>query len=302
VMKQEVYHLPRYSWLRSSSEFQLDGETGTIQSLCDTLYHTLVRPIENHLNSNETKGIVIVPFRDMIGIPWSMFLSRPFVIIPSLPIWDRLDQRIEPARENPHILVLNQAPRDEAGHARDLPYSRIEGPHVASQHGHFPELTDDLDHWSAHDLMNAAQVIHICGVAYSDSADLDLPSSIQVGKEPWVSHELGAIKTKANILISSGSNSALTTSLDALYSLFASGTRAFIVPLWPVDDGATLLFMMILFKELRRPGPPVEALFNTKERMRAIDRPHVGVLIEQLKAMFKELGPTKRKYVNAPSF
>jgi hypothetical protein len=79
--------------------------------------------------------------------------------------------------------------------------------------------------------MNAAQVIHICGVAYSDSADLDLPSSIQVGKEPWVSHELGAIKTKENLLILSGSNSALTTSLDALYSLFASGTRAFIVPL-----------------------------------------------------------------------
>jgi CHAT domain-containing protein len=78
---------------------------------------------------------------------------------------------------------------------------------------------------------------------------------------------------------------SLSGTFGFAHTLLATGTRAFIGSLWPVEDEPTLLLMMLFYEELHRPLPPVEALYLAQCRLRELNQQHLWELLELLKKM-----------------
>jgi CHAT domain-containing protein len=239
-------------------------------------------------------------------VPWAILLNVPFSIVPSLSIWQRLhSQSQDIAKDQPRVAIFSNKPKDDDGYSRDIPFSRFEALYLARLHDSLPQLADDYDRKSFEQQSKSIEVLHLCAHSNFDDASPD-QASVQLFKEPWSMMQWRELSIKADIVVFSSCLSAISKAYDSgstfgfAHTLLASGTRAFIGSLWPVEDEATLLLMMLFYEELRRPSTPVDALHRAQIRLRDLGHQEFFELLEQLKMTLRALGSEVKTYVNAP--
>jgi CHAT domain-containing protein len=166
------------------------------------------------------------------------------------------------------VSVFSNKPKDDEGISRDIPYSRIEALYLSWLHEKLPDLADDLDRKTFEEKYSRSlEILHLCAHSNFDDGD-PLNSSVQLFREPWSITQWHDLSIKAHIVIFSSCLSAISQAYDSgstfgfAHTLLATGTRAFIGSLWPVEDVATLLLMMLFYDGLRRPLAPDEALYE----------------------------------------
>jgi CHAT domain-containing protein len=291
----------------NSTKSLAEYDDKTIQDLRDGLYRHLISPIEVALRVRVPQRVIVIPSGELAHVPWGMLLDVPFSIVPSLSIWHRLHQQSTSSPSaQPQIKVFSNKPKDDHGVSRDIPYSRVEALYLSWLHEQRPALADDFDRNAFEQFSRSMEILHLC--AHSNFDDHDpLKSSVQLFKEPWSIKQWRELAIKAHIVIFSSCLSAISKAYDSgstfgfAHTLLATGTRAFVGSLWPVEDEPTLLLMMLFYEELRRPRPPVDALYHAQCRLKNLTQQQLWELLELLKRMFKAIGPEEAKrYVNSP--
>jgi hypothetical protein len=239
-----------------------------LEDLQKELYGYLIEPIEVFLRSMVPERVIVVPSGELAHVPWGMLLEYPFSIVPSLSIWHRLHRRSISVEQPPKVSVFSNKPKDDEGISRDIPYSRIEALYLSWLHEKLPDLADDLDRKTFEEKYSRSlEILHLCAHSNFDDGD-PLNSSVQLFREPWSITQWHDLSIKAHIVIFSSCLSAISQAYDSgstfgfAHTLLATGTRAFIGSLWPVEDVATLLLMMLFYDGLRRPLAPDEALYE----------------------------------------
>jgi len=292
--------------VRDNSTSQLEsGSTGprtATEQLQKALYTDLVAPIERRLSS--LSRLIIIPSGDLAHVPWTMFFNIPFTVVPSLSIWDRLHASTNDiSKASSKISVVSNSPYDEAGFLRDIPYSRMEAFYVADIHDHQkPFLADKHNRPEFQQQAETAHILHLC--AHSSFNDKDpMGSSIQLFKNSLTIKGWHELKIRPELVIFSSCLSGISKAFDSgstfgfAHTLLATGTRAFIGSLWPVDDAATLILMMLFYKELRKSLSPSEALYSAQRQMREMDQDGLFELTSELKALFPPGGDGHQDYV-----
>jgi hypothetical protein len=256
----------------SPTSFRSVSDIGdsTIEDLRRELYGYLVEPIEVFLRSVVPERVIVVPSGELAHVPWGFLLmDYPFSIVPSLSIWHRLHRRsMSVVEQPPNVSVFSNKPKDDDGVSRDIPFSRIEALYLSWLHEKLPNLADDLDRKTFEEKFSRSLgILHLCAHSNFDDGD-PLNSAVQLFREPWSITQWHDLAIKAHIVIFSSCLSAISQAYDSgstfgfAHTLLATGTKAFIGSLWPVDDEATLLLMMLFYDALRRPLPPDEALYE----------------------------------------
>jgi CHAT domain-containing protein len=251
--------------LHSQTEF----DDATVEEMRLELYNLLVKPIEVFLRSIVPERVIIVPSGELAHVPWAMFLDVPFSIVPSLSIWHRLHLQSPPdTARAPNVSVFSNKPYDEEGASRDIPYARIEALYLSWLHAKRPALADDINRETFEKRFSGTlEILHLCAHSDFDYRD-PLKSSVQLFKEPWSMDEWRKMAIRAHIVVFSSCLSAISKAYDSgstlsfAHTLLATGTRAFVGSLWPVEDEATLLLMMLFYDGLRRPLAPDAALYQ----------------------------------------
>ncbi|KIW07367.1 uncharacterized protein PV09_02213 [Verruconis gallopava] len=290
-----------------SQSSQAEFDDKSIQDLRDDLYDRLIGPIEVKLRAKSPRRVIVIPSGELAHIPWAMLLEYPFSIVPSLSIWQRLHQH-QPASapKAPNVSVFSNKPTNEDGISRDIPYSRIEALYLSWIHQKLPALADEVDLKTFEtQFSQPLEILHLCAHSNFDYHD-PRKSSVQLSKDPWSIAQWRNMSIKAHVVVFSSCLSAVSQAFDSgstfgfAHALLATGTQAFIGSLWPVEDEATLLLMMMFYEELRRPLPPVDALYEAQRRLRTLSEQQLWELVELLKRMFKILGTKSHEYINSP--
>ena len=245
----------------------------TTTELREKLYGYLIGNIEVFLRSVIPERIIIVPSGELAHVPWGMLLDFPLSIVPSLTIWHRLHKRSSNAASQvPNVSVFSNKPKDNEGTSRNIPYSRIEALYLSWLHQKRPALADDVDRKMFEEQFSRSlEILHLC--AHSNFDDNEpLKSSVKLFKEPWSITQWRDLSIKAQIVVFSSCLSAISQAYDSgssfsfAHALLATGTRAFVGSLWPVEDEPTLLLMMLFYEGLRKPLPPDQALYQVRPK------------------------------------
>jgi CHAT domain-containing protein len=115
-----------------------------------------------------------------------------------------------------------------------------------------------------------------------------MSSSLQLFREPLTMTDWHKLSIKADLVVFSSCLSGISKAYDSgstigfAHTLLSTGTKAFVGSLWPVDDAATLLLMIMFYEELRRPLPAADALYNAQTRMRTMTETELHDLIDEL--------------------
>lgn len=279
-----------------------------LDDLQESLYKCLIQPIAHHLA--KAKRLVIIPSGELVHVPWSMFVEKPVSTCPSLSIWQALHERGSSSDEtDPKVSVMSNAPIDSrTNEPRDIPYSRLEALYVAQQNQDTrPELADDFD-WDAFgSIASSAQVLHLCAHS-SFNNQSPMRSTIQLFRDPVTLSQWHNLTMQADLVTFSSCLSGMAKAYDSgstigfAHTLLATGTKAFIGSLWPVDDDATLLLMVMFYEELQKPSPPADALHAAQMRMRNLDEDALWSIQERLSLMLDQVGADATKYVDNPKY
>jgi CHAT domain-containing protein len=314
VIQKQIAHLrdsmnSRSSRVRDLYQFsptssRRDSIIPDLETLESSLSATLVLPIRHFLEGK--KRLIIIPSGDLAHVPWTMFFDLPVTVVPSLSIWNRLHSHSSVPRPLPtKVSVVSNAPRNEQGFLRDIPYSRMEAFYVAKLHQQLPFISDNHGRAEFDKEAESTQVLHLCAHSSFDHED-PMRSSIQLFKEPLTILEWHSLVIKADLVVFSSCLSGISKSFDSgstfgfAHTLLATGTRAFIGSLWPVDDDATLLLMMMFYEDLRRSLSPAQALHNAQQKMKNMTEDMLFDLVMKLKLLVKDVAAAH--YVAKPNF
>lgn len=258
----------------------------------EILRDTIVAPIEPYIKGK--KEIVIVPSGDLAHVPWTIFFDLPITVVPSLNIWSRLQTQVGASTcKAPRISVVSNAPIDKEREKRnlpahrDIPFSRLEALYIARQHDQWPFIADDGDREAFQTLANGTQILHLC--AHSTfNADDPMSSTIQLFDEPLTMVDWRNFCITADLVVFSSCLSGVSKAFDSgstigfAHTLLGTGTKAFLGSLWPVNDEATLLLMIMFYKELRKPLPAADALYHAQQRMKKLTEDDLYEIIGEL--------------------
>ncbi|KAF1930896.1 uncharacterized protein M421DRAFT_418372 [Didymella exigua CBS 183.55] len=247
--------------------------------LRNLLHGAIVAPVQPYLKGK--RKLIIVPSGDLAHVPWRIFFDLPITVVPSLGIWARLKYEANAkAVRHPKVSVVSTAPIDRdkkakkmANYIRGIPFSRIEALYVARLHGETPFLADGQTHKDLQSRTEDTQILHICAHSNYDPA-APMSSSLQLFKEPLTVADWLGLSIKAELVVFSSCVSGISRAYDSgstigfAHTLLGTGTKAFIGSLWKVNDCATLLLMAMFYEQLKKPLPPVEALYKAQNRMR----------------------------------
>jgi CHAT domain-containing protein len=254
--------------------------------LRETLSSILIRPIQKSLSGK--KKLIIVPSGELAHVPWTLLLQLPVSIVPSLSIWDHLHSH---SRESPtpsRVSVVGNPPRNEDGSLRDrdIPFSYMEAFYIARLNQDFPFLAGENNRKQFQDWVATTRSLHLCAHSTFDTKD-PARSGIQLFNDPLTIHDWRDLAIKADLVVFSSCLSSISkafhsgSSFGFAHALLGTGTRAFIGSLWPVDDQATLLLMMMFYEQLRK-FSPAEALHNAQMMMRNLTEDVVWDLVVML--------------------
>jgi CHAT domain-containing protein len=270
-----------------------------VDELRKSLSNILLKPIERGLSGK--KKLVIIPSGELSHVPWTLLLQLPVAIIPSLSIWDHLSTHSRESQTPSKVSVVGNPPRNEDGSLRDkdIPFSFMEAFYIARLNNDFPFLARENNRRQFQDWVSTTRVLHLCAHStFDDHAPAS--SGIQLFNDPLTIHDWRNLAIKADLVVFSSCLSAVSKSFYSgsafgfAHALLGTGTRAFIGSLWPVDDQATLLLMMMFYEQLRS-FSPAEALHNAQMKMRDLSQDDVWSLMVMLKKVFKN--PKVDKYV-----
>jgi CHAT domain-containing protein len=271
------------------------------------LQDILIKPIEQHLAGK--KKLIIIPSGELAHVPWTMLLSLPISIIPSLSIWDHLLSHAQPETSSPpsKVSVVGNPPYNPDGTLRnkDIPFSYLEAFYIARMNGDFPFIANDNNKKGFRSLVSKSRVLHLCAHSTFDDQD-PVRSGVQLFREPLTISDLRDLAIKADLVVFSSCLSGFSKAFHSgsafgfAHTLLGTGTRAFIGSLWPVDDLATLLLMMMFYEALQEMSP-AEALHVSKMRMRELKMEDVWELVDRLKEVTQEKERVM-DYVDVPDF
>lgn len=278
--------------------------TLTLDELREKLFSILIRPIEKSLAGK--KRLVIIPSGELAHIPWTLLLHLPVSIIPSLSIWDQLESDPRDYQTPSRVSVVSNPPRNADGSLRDkdIPFSYIEAFYVARLYKNVPFLADENNREQFQKWVAMTRVLHICAHSTFDTQD-PAKSQIQLFSSPLTIHDWRDLAIKADLVIFSSCLSGVSkafysgSAFGFAHALLGAGTRAFIGSLWPVDDKATLLLMMMFHEQLRK-FSPAEALHIAQMNMRTLTQDNVWELVIMLRRKLEHADV--RKFVDAHTY
>lgn len=271
------------------------------------LSETLLFPFKNQLRKK--KNLIFIPSGDIAHIPWPLLSLDPeepenllvsshtIAVIPSLSIWHHLRQNFESATPGePPIAVFTNSPRDEFNRLRsDLPFSRIEALHIARTHGTWPILADKMCRKEFRERACRRGIIHLSAHGNFDHKS-PLNSTIHLFRDSLTVRDLKDFDLSAMLVVFSACLSGLSRSFESgsafsfAHTLLGSGARAFLGTLWPVNDAATLLVMMLFYEQLRKGCSPVEALQQAQLNMLHLEEGDLNRLIGTLRNLEDDTG------------
>jgi CHAT domain-containing protein len=271
-----------------------------------SLSRRLLKPFGNMIRNKEK--ILIVPSSNLAHIPWSMLPMNPddpadtrlyvdhhtIAMIPSLSIWDKLVSKTLKSKPevSPKVMVMTNAPRkpNPPGGFRDIPYSRIEALYISRSLDEWPTVADELEKGDFNDRAHGSSILHISAHGDFDN-DFPLNSRIHLLNEPLTVNDFKNVQMSASLVIFSACLSGLSSSSDSgssfsfAHAILNSGARAFIGTLWPVNDVATLLIMMMFYERLRAGHSPSSSLRGAKLTMRNFQEQDLTRLASELQKL-----------------
>ncbi len=198
--------------------------------------------------------------------------GRDWVRIPSATVLLRISERLPRARdtEDATILALADAEplpgarREVIGLRRSFRHVRTEPPAVDPRGGAGALAGADLVHFAAHLLAD-------------DQHPWQSRLRLQAGDSVLVleAAEVAGWRLPARMAVLSGCSSAGGRILSGegvlgfSSALLAAGVPSVVATLWPVDDGATVLFMRAFYRELGSGRPAAEALHRAQDVVRS---------------------------------
>ncbi|KAN0116962.1 CHAT domain containing protein [Hyaloscypha variabilis] len=272
--------------------------------LRDNLASILLQPIEKCLSGK--KKLIIIPSGELAHVPWAMLLHTPVSIVPSLSIWEHLHSHSRETQAPSKVSVVGNPPRNEDGSLRDpdIPYSYMEAFYIARLNKDVPFLAGENNRKRFQEWVSRTRVLHLCAHSTFDDQDPSR-SGIKLFKDQLTIHDWRDLAIKADLVVFSSCLSGISkafysgSAFGFAHALLGTGTRSFIGSLWPVDDQATLLLMMIFYEGLRTLSP-AEALHNAQKKMRNLSQNDVWDLVEKLKMKLKH--PKVGDFVDRPRY
>jgi CHAT domain-containing protein len=260
----------------------------------------LLQPIEKCLSGK--KKLIIIPSGELAHVPWAMLSHVPVSIVPSLSIWEHLHSHSRETQTPSKVSVVGNPPKNENGSLRDkdIPYSYMEAFYIARLNEDFPFLAGENNRKQFQEWVAMTRVLHLCAHSTFDDQDPSR-SGIQLFKDQLTIHDWRELAIKADLVVFSSCLSGISkafysgSAFGFAHALLGTGTRSFIGSLWPVDDQATLLLMMIFYGELQTLSP-AEALHNAQMKMRNLTQDDVWGLVEMLKIKLHH--PKVENFVN----
>lgn len=289
----------------SPTSSRRDSLVPDVESLEASLMAALVLPIQQYLFGK--RNLIVIPSGDLAHVPWALLFDLPVTVVPSLSIWNRLHSHSYNPRPVPtKVSVVSNAPYNEQGFLRDIPYSRMEAFYVAKLHQQLPFISDHHDRAEFDKEAESTQVLHLCAHSSFDHED-PMRSSIQLFKEPLTIEEWHSLAIKADLVVFSSCLSGVSRAFDSgstfgfAHTLLATGTQAFIGSLWPVEDDATLLLMMMFYEDLHKELSPSQALCNAQQKMRTMTESRLLDLVIKLQLQAQNVEEASR-YVIKPNY
>lgn len=289
----------------SPTSSRRDSLVPDVESLEASLMAALVLPIQQHLFGK--RNLIVIPSGDLAHVPWALLFGLPVTVVPSLSIWNRLHSHSYTPKPVPtKVSVVSNAPYNEQGFLRDIPYSRMEAFYVAKLHHQLPFISDHHDRAEFDKEAESTQVLHLCAHSSFDHED-PMRSSIQLFKEPLTIEEWHSLAIKAELVVFSSCLSGVSRAFDSgstfgfAHTLLATGTQAFIGSLWPVEDDATLLLMMMFYEDLHKEMSPSQALHNAQQKMRTMTESRLLDLVIKLQKQAQNIEEASQ-YVIKPNY
>jgi CHAT domain-containing protein len=264
-------------------------------------------------------NLIIVPSNNLSHVPWSMIpLSSQgespkcvvdnhcVSMIPSLCIWNRLRLKsVQPPQRSPKALIVTNSPFDPARRGAPridrIQYSRVEALYLASAHKEKPVLADEPQAQSFKEMVEQSQIVHLSAHGDFDN-DFPLKSKIHLFQNSLSVMDFRQFELQASLVVFSSCLSGLSRSSDSgssfsfAHALLGSGARAFIGTLWPVDDAATLIFMMLFYERLQEGLSPAASLRSAKLRMRRLSKEDLDQCVLRLKGLLHHSDWSKYVY------
>ncbi|KAL2063777.1 hypothetical protein VTL71DRAFT_5582 [Oculimacula yallundae] len=275
-----------------------------VHEICNNLSRILIQPIQRFLIGKEK--LIIIPSGELAHVPWTMFLHLPVAVVPSLSIWDHLQTHSRETTVPSKVSVVGNPPRNEDDTLRDgdIPFSHMEAFYIARINQDLPFLAGENNRKQFQEWVALTRVLHLCAHSTFDEKD-PARSGIQLFRSPLTIHDWRDLAIKADLVVFSSCLSGISKAFHSgsafgfAHTLLGTGTRAFIGSLWPVDDQATLLLMMIFYDQLRT-FSPAEALHNAQMQMKDLSHEDVWGLVERLKIEVRHARVDK--FVDNPTF
>lgn len=258
-----------------------------VEAIRRNLSQILILPIKKHLAGK--KKLIVIPSGELAHVPWTLLLETPVAVIPSLSIWEHLQTHSRSTSSPSKVSVVGNPPRNEDGTLRDgdIPFSHMEAFYVARMHGDLPFLAGENNRKQFQEWVALTRVLHLCAHSTFDEKDPSR-SGIQLFRDPLTIHDWQDLAIKADLVVFSSCLSGISKAFHSgsafgfAHTLLGTGTRAFIGSLWPVDDQATLLLMMMFYEQLKTCSP-AESLHKAQTKMRTLAHEDVWELVEDLK-------------------
>ncbi|KAJ4297943.1 hypothetical protein N0V90_005842 [Kalmusia sp. IMI 367209] len=189
------------------------------------------------------KKLIIIPSGDLANVPWAIFFDGPITVVPSLNIWSRLQTQADSAEKRFPKISV----------VSNAPKDK------EKERKNLPAIRD---------------------IPYSRIEALAIARAHD--RSPFIADEKKREEFKAEAEgISKPYDSG--SAIGFAHTLLATGTRAFVGSLWPVDDAATLLLMVMFYEELRNSLlPPAEALYAAQKRMRNLTEEELHDIIDEV--------------------
>jgi CHAT domain-containing protein len=282
-----------------------------VERLRNSLISTLVEPARKLLalkDEGYKERLIIVPSGNLANAPWAMLFDKPLCVVPSLSIWERLNAERGTVTK-PTTVFVTTKPRNNKGAVKSIQCARLEALHLAHLHEKRPEQADDHDTKSLEKLFQGRDLVHLTAHGEFNKQN-PLNTSVHLLAQPLTIWDWYSLKVQAKLVVFSSCLSAVARTSDSgqgfgfSYALLSTGTRAFIGSLWPVNDEATLLFMMLFYTELRTGLSPADALFRAQNDLRELSQEDLGSLADWLRDEVEdEIGQSEaEEFVDNPPF
>jgi CHAT domain-containing protein len=172
-------------------------------------------------------------------------------------------------------------------------------------HNEWPILADELKKDQFNLLAQDSSILHLSAHGDFDH-DFPLNSKIHLLDEPLTVNDFKNFQLRASLVIFSACLSGLSSASDSgssfsfAHALLSSGARAFIGTLWPVNDVATLLIMMLFYERLREGQSPASSLRGAKLAMRKLTEEDLVQLVKKLDKLGQKKDRTSEFVIKLP--